>query len=95
MFFFSLPYQHHEQEKGRSSARYGSGPRRAIISSGKPSSSGDHTDSRTGRLTPSSGRPSTTRPLYESRQPTFTRNGSTRGNRDDPLRSFELLSIRK
>ncbi|KAF7818446.1 casein kinase 1-like protein 6 [Senna tora] len=86
---------HHEQEKGRSSARYGSSTRRAMVSSSKPSSSGDHTDSRTGRLTPSSSRPSTTRPLYESKQPTFTRNASSRGNRDDPLRSFELLSIRK
>ncbi|XP_058737954.1 casein kinase 1-like protein 10 [Vicia villosa] len=89
---------HHEQDKGRNSGRYGSSSRRPIISStSKPSSSGDHTDSRTGRLT-SSSRPSTAhrvQPMYETKQPTYTRPGSSRGNRDDPLRSFELLSIRK
>ncbi|WVZ08754.1 hypothetical protein V8G54_022100 [Vigna mungo] len=91
---------YHDQEKGRNSSRYGSSSRRAIISSStRPSSSGDHTDSRTGRLTSSLSRPSTThrniQPMYETKQPTYTRSGSTRGNRDDPLRSFELLSIRK
>ncbi|XP_058766661.1 casein kinase 1-like protein 10 [Vicia villosa] len=89
---------HHDQDKGRNSGRYGSSSRRPIISStSKPSSSGDHTDSRTGRLT-SSSRPSTAQrvqPMYETKQPTYTRPGSSRGNRDDPLRSFELLSIRK
>ncbi|XP_061343456.1 casein kinase 1-like protein 7 isoform X3 [Gastrolobium bilobum] len=84
---------YHDQEKGRSTSRYGSSSRRAIISSStRPSSSGDHTDSRTGRLTSTGSRPSTT---HRSQQPTFTRSGSTRANRDDPLRSFELLSIRK
>jgi hypothetical protein len=95
----TLSIQYHDQEKGRSSARYGSSSRRPIISSStRPSSSGDHTDSRTGRLTSSSSRPSTAQriqPVYETKQPTYTRSGSTRGNRDDPLRSFELLSIRK
>ncbi|XP_028758314.1 casein kinase 1-like protein 10 [Neltuma alba] len=86
---------HREQEKVHSSARYGSSSRKALISSNKPSSSADHSDTRTGRLTTSSSRPSTTRALYESKQPSFTRNTSSRGNRDDPLRSFELLSIRK
>ncbi|CAK8543615.1 unnamed protein product [Lathyrus sativus] len=90
---------HHDQDKGRNSGRYGSSSRRPIISStSKPSSSGDHTDSRTGRLTSSGSRPSTAhrvQPMYETKQPTYTRPGSTRGNRDDPLRSFELLSIRK
>ncbi|KAL5059725.1 hypothetical protein RYX36_031329 [Vicia faba] len=90
---------HHDQDKGRNSGRYGSSSRRPIISStSKPSSSGDHTDSRTGRLTSSGSRPSTahrTQPMYETKQPTYTRPGSSRGNRDDPLRSFELLSIRK
>ncbi|KAI4349376.1 hypothetical protein L6164_009968 [Bauhinia variegata] len=87
---------HHDQDKGRSSSRYGSTSRRAMISSNKPSSSADHSDSRTGRLTPGGSRPSThrTQPSYEIKQSTFTRSGSTRG-RDDPLRSFELLSIRK
>ncbi|KAK7336883.1 hypothetical protein VNO77_17434 [Canavalia gladiata] len=91
---------YHEQEKGRNSSRYGSSSRRAIISSStRPSSSGDHTDVRTGRLTSSGSRTSAThrntQPMYEPKQPTYTRSGSSRGNRDDPLRSFELLSIRK
>ncbi|KAI4301075.1 hypothetical protein L6164_034391 [Bauhinia variegata] len=87
---------HHDQEKGRSSSRYGSTSRRAMNSSNKTSSA-DHSDSRTGRPTPGGSRPSThrTQPSYENKQSTFTRAGSTRGNRDDPLRSFELLSIRK
>jgi len=98
MLTSSLKY--HDQEKGRNSSRYGSSSRRAVISSStRPSSSGDHTDSRTGRLTSSVSRPSTAhrsiQPMYESKQPTYTRSGSARGNRDDPLRSFELLSIRK
>ncbi|XP_057722354.1 casein kinase 1-like protein 9 [Arachis stenosperma] len=89
---------HHDQEKGRSSSRYGSTSRKAIISSTRPSSSGDHTDVRTGRLTSVASRPSTTQraqPVFENKQATFTRTGSTRGTRDDPLRSFELLTIRK
>ncbi|RDX94337.1 Casein kinase 1-like protein 6 [Mucuna pruriens] len=91
----------HDQERGRNSSRYGSGSRRAIISSStRPSSSGDHTDSRTGRLASSgTSRPSTThrniQPMYETKQPSYTRSGSTRGNREDSQRSFELLSIRK
>ncbi|RZB48266.1 Casein kinase 1-like protein 6 isoform D [Glycine soja] len=89
-----------DQEKGRNSSRYGSSSRRPIISSStRPSSSGDHTDSRTGRLTSSGNRSSAShrniQPMYETKQPTYMRSGSTRGNRDDPLRSFELLSIRK
>ncbi|XP_019455459.1 PREDICTED: casein kinase 1-like protein 6 isoform X1 [Lupinus angustifolius] len=89
---------HDNQEKGYSSSRYGSSSRRAIASSARPSSSGDHTDSRTGRVTSTASRPSTahrTQPVYETKQASFTRSGSIRGNRDDPLRSFELLSIRK
>ncbi|KAJ7972628.1 putative Casein kinase [Quillaja saponaria] len=86
---------HHDAEKVRSSSRYGSTSRRAVISS-KPSSSGEHSEGRAGRLVSSGGRPSTThriQPGYEAKQSSFTR--TARGNRDDPLRSFELLSIRK
>ncbi|KAF7804621.1 casein kinase 1-like protein 6 [Senna tora] len=88
----------YDQEKGRSSSRYGSTSRKAIISSNKPSSSADHSDIRTGRLTSSSSRPSSTyrtQPVHDTKQSSLTRNGSTRLNRDDPLRSFELLSLRK
>ncbi|KAK7245350.1 hypothetical protein RIF29_40190 [Crotalaria pallida] len=92
---------YHDQEKGRSSSRYGSSSRRAIASSARPSSSGDLTDSRTGRLTSSVSRPSAAQriqPVYETtKQASFTRAGSIRGNREDTttLRSLELLSIRK
>lgn len=94
MWFVWSCHQHREQEKLHSSARYGSSSRKALISSNKPSSSADHSDSRTGRLTSNSSRPST-RALYEGRQSSFTRNTAVRGNRDDILRSLELLSIRK
>ncbi|XP_019444442.1 PREDICTED: casein kinase 1-like protein 6 isoform X3 [Lupinus angustifolius] len=89
---------YHGQEKGRSSSRYGSSSRRPIVPSAIPSSSDDYTDSRTGQLTSSVIRPSTAQriqPMYETKQASFTRAGSIRGNHDDPLRSFELLSIRK
>ncbi|XP_039683963.1 casein kinase 1-like protein 6 isoform X2 [Medicago truncatula] len=75
------------------STRYGSSSRRAMVSS-KPNSSGDHT----GRMATSGSRPSgahRVQPVYDTKQATFARNGSMRGHRDDPLRSFELLTIRK
>ncbi|KAK7277494.1 hypothetical protein RJT34_22507 [Clitoria ternatea] len=75
--------------------RYGSSSRKAVISSNKQMSSGDHT----GRLTSGGGRPSAAhriQPVHESRQSPFMRNGpTTGGNREDPLRSFEFLNIRK
>lgn len=49
-------------------------------------------------MTPGKGHPTTThriQPMYETKQATYARNGSTRRHRDDPLRSFELLNIRK
>ncbi|KAK4273030.1 hypothetical protein QN277_021503 [Acacia crassicarpa] len=88
----------YDQEKGRSSSRYGSTSRKAIISSNRQSSSGDHTEGRAGWLTSGANRPSSayrTQPVHETKQPSFTRNGSTRATREDALRSFELLSIRK
>ncbi|KAJ0110534.1 casein kinase 1-like protein 6 isoform X1 [Pistacia vera] len=87
-----------DTDKVRSSSRYGSTSRKAIISSSKPSSSGEFSESRSSRLVSSSGRLSTTQrtqPGYESRQSSFSRTAGGRSNRDDPLRSFEMLSIRK
>ncbi|KGN57891.1 casein kinase 1-like protein 6 isoform X1 [Cucumis sativus] len=88
---------HHDSDRGRgSSSRYGSSSRRAIITNSKPTSSGDHSEGR--RVVASTGRPSTTtqrlHSSYETKPSSFVRT-STRGGRDDPLRSFELLSIRK
>ncbi|CAK9323555.1 unnamed protein product [Citrullus colocynthis] len=88
---------HPDNDRGRgSSSRYGSSSRRAVITNSKPSSSGDHSEGR--RLVASTGRPSTTQRLhssYETKPTSFVRTSTTRGGRDDPLRSFELLSIRK
>ncbi|KAE9619389.1 putative protein kinase CK1-CK1 family [Lupinus albus] len=79
---------HHAQH---GQARYGSSSKRALISSNKQVSSGDHT----GRLTSSGGRQTATHRMHDTRQTTFTRSGSIRGDHDDPLRSFELLNIRR
>lgn len=93
-----LQCQNPDSEKGRSSSRYGSTSRKAIISSSKPSSSGEFSEGRSSRLVSSSGRLSTTQriqPGYDSRQSSFSRTAGGRSSRDDPLRSFEMLSIRK
>ncbi|CAM8959304.1 unnamed protein product [Rhodiola kirilowii] len=88
-----------DTERGRSSSRNGSS-KRAVISS-KPSSSCEPSDTRSSRLLSSSGRMSTaqrTQPGFESKSSSFTRPAAavpTRGARDDALRSFEHLSIRK
>ncbi|KAK6164451.1 hypothetical protein DH2020_001315 [Rehmannia glutinosa] len=85
-----------DSERGRTS-RNGSSSKRAAISSSRPSSSGDHpTDGR--RLVSSSGRLSTTQriqPGIEHKPSSFSRAAVAKGSRDDPLRSFEFLSIRK
>ncbi|XP_009621857.1 casein kinase 1-like protein 11 [Nicotiana tomentosiformis] len=86
-----------DSERGRTS-RNGSSSRRAAISSSRPSSSGEPTDSRSSRLVSSSGRLSSTQRIHSGVEPKpslFSRTSLTKGSRDDPLRSFELLSIRK
>nr|GMD75461.1 casein kinase 1-like protein 10 [Ipomoea batatas] len=86
---------HADSERGRVS-RTVSASRRAVMSSSRPSSSGEPTDSRAGRLGSSSGRLSSTQrlqPGVESKSSSFTRTSATRGGRDDTLRSFELLTI--
>ncbi|KAF5738961.1 Casein kinase I isoform delta-like protein [Tripterygium wilfordii] len=85
-----------DTEKGRGS-RYGSSSRRAVHSSSRPSSSGEPSESRSSRLLSSSGRLSTTHrvPGYESKTSSYTRGTTAKGAREDPLRSFELLSLRK
>ncbi|XP_027156597.1 casein kinase 1-like protein 10 [Coffea eugenioides] len=86
-----------DSERGRTS-RNGSSSKRAAVSSSRPSSSGEPTDSRSSRLVSSSGRLSTTQrlqPGIEPKSASFSRAGVTKGTRDDPLRSFEFLSIRK
>ncbi|CAN4113689.1 unnamed protein product [Withania somnifera] len=81
-----------DSERGRTSRNGSSSKRAAAISSSRPSSSGDPTitDSRSSRLMSSNGRVSTTQRIQPKPSP-FSRKGT----RDDPLRSFEFLSIRK
>ncbi|KAG5587351.1 hypothetical protein H5410_047785 [Solanum commersonii] len=87
-----------DSERGRTS-RNCSSSRRAAISSSRPSSSGEPTESRSSsRLMSSSGRLSATQRIHSGAEPKpslFSRTSVTKGSRDDPLRSFELLSIRK
>ncbi|WMV31909.1 hypothetical protein MTR67_025294 [Solanum verrucosum] len=84
-----------DSERGRTS-RNGSSSKRAAISSSRPSSSGDPTitDSRSSRLVSSNGRVSTTQRIHPGMEPKPS-PFSRKGTRDDPLRSFEFLSIRK
>ncbi|XP_030934318.1 casein kinase 1-like protein 6 [Quercus robur] len=86
----------HLDSSGHNSSRYGSTSRKAVVSSGR-GSSGEHSEARAGRLVPNSGRPSTTQRIQSGYEPksSHTRAHTSRGTRDDPLRSFELLSIRK
>ncbi|CAN8326298.1 unnamed protein product [Cochlearia groenlandica] len=96
-------------EKGRNTSRYGSASRRAVASGGRPSSSGEQRESRgSSHVASNSGgnRPSVFQRAqaaaavsgYESKTASaFNRNraAATRTPRDEALRSFELLSIRK
>ncbi|KVG70389.1 Protein kinase, ATP binding site-containing protein [Cynara cardunculus var. scolymus] len=88
---------HGDGDRGRIS-RNGSTSKRAVVSSSRPSSSGEPSDGRTKRLGSGSGRISTTQrlhsqPGFESKSSSFTRPVASRGGRDDALRSFELLTI--
>ncbi|CAK9140606.1 unnamed protein product [Ilex paraguariensis] len=86
-----------DSEKGQTS-RNGNSSKRAAMSSSRPSSSGEVTDGRSSRLVSSSGRLSSAQrnlPGVESKPSVFSRTAVTKGTRDDPLRSFEFLSIRK
>ncbi|XP_047946302.1 casein kinase 1-like protein 10 isoform X2 [Salvia hispanica] len=83
-----------DSERARLS-RTGSSSKRAVVSSSRPSSSGEPNDNRHSRLGSGSGRISTTQrlqPGFESKSSSFTR-ASARGVRDETLRSFELLTI--
>ncbi|KAL2530303.1 casein kinase I [Forsythia ovata] len=84
-----------DSERGRVS-RPGSSSKRPVLSSSRPSSSGEPSESRHRRLGSGSGRLSTTQrlqPGIESKTSSYTRASATRGARDDTLRSFELLTI--
>ncbi|MCL7033576.1 hypothetical protein MKW94_008520 [Papaver nudicaule] len=86
-----------DSEKLRTSSRNGSSSRRAIASSSRPTSSGEPSESRSSRIVSGSNRLSTAQrmiqPGLESKSTSLSRTAGSRGNRDDHLRSFELLSI--
>ncbi|KAJ4844043.1 Casein kinase 1-like protein 6 [Turnera subulata] len=87
-----------EPEKGRSSSRYGSNTRKAVITNGRPSSSGEPSDNRnTSRIVSSGARLSSAQRVQPGYEPktSQTRAAATRGTREDTFRSFEFLSIRK
>lgn len=108
MFFFWVG-QNMISEKGRNTSRYGSASRRVVASGSRPSSSGEQGESRGSSRVASSGggnRPSVFQRTqgaaavsgYESKTASaFNRNrvAASRTARDEALRSFELLSIRK
>ncbi|XP_057471641.1 casein kinase 1-like protein 10 isoform X1 [Actinidia eriantha] len=84
-----------DKERSRA-ARSGSTSKRVVMSGSRPSSSGEASENRPSRLGSGSGRLSTTQrvqPGFESKSSSFTRAAATRGGREDPLRSFELLTI--
>ncbi|KAL4377413.1 hypothetical protein GQ457_02G004000 [Hibiscus cannabinus] len=87
-----------DSDKRRSSSRYGSTSRKAVVAS-RPSSSGEPNDVSHNRQVSGGSRVSSTQRVqlaFESK--TASRAAVVRGSRDDnphPLRSFELLSIRK
>ncbi|KAI5649589.1 hypothetical protein M9H77_35594 [Catharanthus roseus] len=87
-----------QADSERRLSRAGSSSKRAVMSSSRPSSSGEPSENRTSRLGGGSGtgRLSTTQrlqPGFESKSSSFTRVAATRGSRDETLRSFELLTI--
>ncbi|XVE72908.1 hypothetical protein DITRI_Ditri11bG0075900 [Diplodiscus trichospermus] len=77
-----------ESGKRHSCSRYGSTSRRAVAGS-RPISSGEQLVSRGGRM------PTLQKFQLAFEGKTSSRPAPVRGSRDDPLRSFELLSIRK
>ncbi|CAA3030024.1 casein kinase 1 10 [Olea europaea subsp. europaea] len=84
-----------DSERGRLS-RNVSTSKRVVMSSSRPSSSGEPSENRRSWLGTGSGRLSTTQrlqPGFESKSSSFTRAVATRGSRDDTLRSFDLLTI--
>ncbi|XP_010481777.1 PREDICTED: casein kinase 1-like protein 7 isoform X1 [Camelina sativa] len=107
---FAKQTQQGDSERPNSSSRYRtSSSRKAVAaSSSRPSSAGGPSESRvSSRLVSSSGgggsgsgnaRPSTSQRMqagYESKTLSFSRATASRNTREDQLRSFELLSLRK
>ncbi|GMH08547.1 hypothetical protein Nepgr_010387 [Nepenthes gracilis] len=84
-----------DSKRGRSS-RNGSTSKMAVVSTSRPSSSGEPGEGRSCRMLSGSGRLSTTQriqPGIEPKTSPLARASAARPVRDDTLRSLELLSI--
>lgn len=88
-----------DTDKGNISRLSSSSRRAAGVSSSRPTSSGEPGDSRGGRVGSNGVRHSSTvqrlHQVSEPRSASRTRASASRGIRDDHIRSFELLSLRK
>ncbi|KHG20826.1 hypothetical protein F383_06417 [Gossypium arboreum] len=88
-------HTHPDSDKRYSSSRYGSTSRKAVVTS-RPGSSSEPHDILQNRQVSSSSRMSTTQRLLAFESKTSNRSATVKGSRDNhPLRSFELLSLRK
>lgn len=83
-----------DTDRGRSS-RNGSTSKRAVVSTSRPSSSGEPSDGRSGRIMSTSGRLSTAQRIQPGAEPRTSSlaRGSALRSGNDALRSFEFLSI--
>ncbi|GMH28517.1 hypothetical protein Nepgr_030360 [Nepenthes gracilis] len=84
-----------DSERGLSS-RNSSALKRALVSTSRPSSSGEPSESRSSRIPSAGSRLSTTQrnqPGFEPKPSTLARASAARPAQDDTLRSFELLSV--
>ncbi|KAL6499548.1 Casein kinase 1-like protein 11 [Orobanche gracilis] len=89
-----------DSERVRTSRNMSSSKRPAAVAGSRPSSSAEATNGRSSRLLSSNGRSSTIQRIHTGFDPkpsSFSRGAATKGGggREDPLRSFEFLSIRK
>lgn len=90
-----LLFQHHDSDKKRSTSRYGSTSRRAVIAS-RASSAGEANDIPKNRRLSTGSRIHNPAERIQLAMEAKTGRTATRGSRDDhPLRSFELLNIKK
>ncbi|KAL4341129.1 hypothetical protein GQ457_08G020960 [Hibiscus cannabinus] len=87
-------FQHHDSDKKRSTSRYGSTSRRAVIAS-RASSAGEINDIPQNRRLSTGGRITNTQRVQLAVEAKAARTAAFKGSRDDPLRSFQFLSLKK
>ncbi|KAK8541547.1 hypothetical protein V6N13_137842 [Hibiscus sabdariffa] len=88
-------HAHHDSDRKRSTSRYGSTSRKAVIAS-RASSAGEVHDVPQHRLLSTGGRISNTQRVQLAVEAKAARTAAGRGSRDDDLlRSFELLALKR